>query len=70
MPWLGGGGGAGAKLVPPSTVYTEPRPCHGKRLTCPARCFWSQSYTSENGGRGGGDGGCSLDCTELCVAYF
>lgn len=76
MPWFGAfyvmrGSAAGAKLVPPSTVCTEPGPCHGKRLTCPARCFRSYSYTSEDGGGGGGGGGggCSFDCTKRCEAY-
>jgi hypothetical protein len=66
MPWFGGDA-----LVRPSTVCTEPGPCHGKRLTCPARCFRSYSYTSEDGGGGGGGGGggCSFDCTKRCEAY-
>ncbi|GJN10386.1 hypothetical protein PR202_ga28474 [Eleusine coracana subsp. coracana] len=77
----GGGGGAGfggwgaggtwyrrGAVVPPSTVCAERGPCHGKRLTCPARCFKSYSYRSKNGGGGGGGGGCSFDCTKRCVA--
>ncbi|CAN6170786.1 unnamed protein product [Urochloa humidicola] len=68
-----GEGGLGYRrgaVVPPSVVCTEQGPCHGKRLTCPARCFRSYSYKSAHGGGGGGGGGggCSFDCTTRCAA--
>ncbi|XP_062190126.1 uncharacterized protein LOC133893170 [Phragmites australis] len=81
MPWFGpqprgffGGWGAGVPgyrrgaVVPPSTVCAEQGPCHGKRLTCPAKCFKSFSYGGKHGGGGGGGGGCSFDCSRRCVA--
>ncbi|CAN6202923.1 unnamed protein product [Urochloa humidicola] len=66
-----GEGGLGYQrgaVVPPSVVCAEEGPCHGKRLTCPARCFRSYSYKSAHGGGGGGGGGCSFDCTTRCAA--
>ncbi|XP_062188527.1 cold shock domain-containing protein 4-like [Phragmites australis] len=83
MPWFGGPqggpgffggwgeGGPGYRrsaVVPPSTVCAEKGPCHGKRLTCPAKCFSSFSYKDKHGSGGGGGGGCSFDCTKHCVA--
>ena len=63
-----GEGGLGYRrgaVVPPSTVCPQDGPCHGKRLTCPPRCFRTFSYGDKNVG---GGGGCSFDCTERCAA--
>ncbi|KAK4753241.1 hypothetical protein SAY87_022039 [Trapa incisa] len=76
--WGGGyGGGFGGPrggyskggIMRPTVVCKEKGPCFRKKLTCPAKCFFSYSHSGKGNGGGGGGGGCTMDCKKKCRAY-
>ncbi|XP_021726369.1 cold shock domain-containing protein 4-like [Chenopodium quinoa] len=63
------GGHGKSGTVRPSVVCKEKGPCYMKKLTCPAKCFYSFSRSGKGYGGGGGGGGCTMDCKKKCSAY-
>ena len=62
------GGSSGNGVTRSSVVCKEKGPCYQKKVTCPAKCFYSYSGAGKGYGGGGGGGGCSIDCKKTCTA--
>ncbi|ESQ50545.1 hypothetical protein EUTSA_v10022963mg [Eutrema salsugineum] len=76
--WDGGFGGmfhgfpgfhGNGDLMNPTHTCTVQGPCYGKKLTCPAECYKSTNVEKEGYKSTSKSGGCSMDCTEKCIAH-
>lgn len=63
------GGHSKGGVVRTSVVCKDRGPCYQKKVTCPAKCFYSFSRSGKGYGGGGGGGGCTIDCKKKCIAY-